>query len=112
MRRRWAASVEEFALCSSVQGLHRRPCKCPPVLRSLPAVGEFLAPLVKEFAVGGSHGFSVPSSYNEACFYSVGKKGVEVTLDCLVSPHYCCNRFSLSLAGSEINIKMLSLIHI
>lgn len=27
-------------------------------------------------------------------------------LECLVSPHYCCNRVHLSHAASEINIKM------
>lgn len=43
---------------------------------------------------------------DEACFYSLGKKGIEVTLACLVSPYYCCDRFGLSLAGSETNIKM------
>lgn len=43
---------------------------------------------------------------HEACFHSVGKKGKEETLDCLVSPCYCCSRFSLSLAEFEINTKM------
>lgn len=39
-------------------GVTWKPRECLSVLRSLPAVGEFLAPLVKEFAMSGSHGFS------------------------------------------------------
>lgn len=66
---------------------------------------EFLAPHVKEFAVSGSHSFSVLSGFHEPCFDSAGKKGREVMLDCLVSPCCFCNRFSLSLAGFEINPK-------
>lgn len=31
---------------------------------------------------------------------------MEVMLDCSVSPHFCCNRFALSLAAFEVNTKM------
>lgn len=54
-----AASAEEFAFVCA--GVTSRPYECPSVLCSLPAVGGFLAPLVNEFAVSGSRGFSVPS---------------------------------------------------
>lgn len=66
---------------------------------------EFLAPLVKELAVSGSHSFSVLSGFHEPCFDAAGRKGTEAMLGCLVSPRCCYNRFSFSLAGFEVKPK-------
>lgn len=70
MRCSWAAPAEEFALQPSVQGLH----ETLSVLCSLPAVGELLAPLVKEFAVSGSHGFSVLSVVMRVAFVRMERR--------------------------------------
>lgn len=60
-------------------GLTLSPWQCPSVLCSLPALGGFLPPLVKAFAVRASRGFWVPSEVGQRfVFTRLGRRNSEL----------------------------------
>lgn len=78
MRCCWAACGQELAGVTSSLSL----------LRSLPAIGDFLAPLVKEFAVSGNEDVSVLSLVIMSLSFSLLEGRAESNPG-LFSRHYC-----------------------
>lgn len=61
-------------------GVTRSPWQCPSVRCSLPALGGFLPPLVKAFAVRASRGFWVPSEVGKRfVFTRLGRRDSELS---------------------------------